>query len=310
MEYILILVVVMTIALGIGGPLGQYLKSFTGALLGPPDDAGKGGGYYSCLMMEGALPGSPTVENCGEDAQLALSELNKIKKGEGFTGGGGGGGLGGGGSFGGPNSQGSGPSSGDKGDGDSSDGSKSFREKHSSGSKKNNRSAFLSKNKYKGGSSSLSGEEAFIGEATFPSDGSKEGGSTSDKIKKRKKRDGRKLSSSEFKEEKNKTVKQNQTKGSTSDGVLGQQYYQQEEQEKEPRFKSSSVAKKSRSGAQEEESKGAAIKNEKVKDKADLEDEDKGLNFGGFLKYLIIAIMIIALIVVVFSQVMEYQNKD
>ena len=41
-----------------------------------------------------------------------------------------------------------------------------------------------------------------------------------------------------------------------------------------------------------------------------LEDEDEGINFRGFLKYFIIAALLVAVLMVIFSQVMEYQSRD
>ena len=74
MEYILLIVVVIAIALGIGGPLGKYLRDFSGALVGPE-------GYYACLTREGLLPGAPTSAPCGKYADLALGHLGGISTG-------------------------------------------------------------------------------------------------------------------------------------------------------------------------------------------------------------------------------------
>ena len=56
-EYFLLLVVVISLALSIGGPLGKRLKKFSGALVGPQ-------GYYACLTKEGLLPVSSSGNSC------------------------------------------------------------------------------------------------------------------------------------------------------------------------------------------------------------------------------------------------------
>ena len=50
-EYLLLIVVIIALALSIGRPLGDYLTSLSGAMLGPDDS------YYACLLEQAELPG-------------------------------------------------------------------------------------------------------------------------------------------------------------------------------------------------------------------------------------------------------------
>ncbi|MCY4320905.1 MAG: hypothetical protein OXC37_00650 [Bdellovibrionaceae bacterium] len=77
-EYLLLIVLVIAIATGIGGPLGLYLKRFSGALLGP-------NGYYACLTERGLLPGDPRASYCNRHTNLALNTISSISFGPGFS---------------------------------------------------------------------------------------------------------------------------------------------------------------------------------------------------------------------------------
>ena len=92
---------------------------------------------------------------------------------------------------------------------------------------------------------------------------------------------------------------------------LGDQIYGIEEaEESQPVFKAQDQSKKARAGIGSEGKNKTRIQERKPTGEVKLDDDNQGLAFGGFLKYLVIAVMIIAIIVIVFSQVMEYQSRD
>ena len=77
-EYLLLIMVIIAIALGIGGPLGRHLRDFSGAILGPS-------GYYACLTKKGLLPGDVSPGGgCGNYSDLALNYLGDISSGKAF----------------------------------------------------------------------------------------------------------------------------------------------------------------------------------------------------------------------------------
>ena len=94
------------------------------------------------------------------------------------------------------------------------------------------------------------------------------------------------------------------------EAYLGDQIYIIEEEEKATVFKAEGGDKNAAVSNEEEGKKAGLIADRRPDEDSDLDDKQKAMDFGGFLKYLLIAIMIIAIVVVIFSQVMEYQNRD
>ena len=292
-EYILLLVVVVTIALVIGGPLGRHLKNFSGAMIGP-------GGYYSCLTKQGLLPGANSASACGSSLAIGTLSLSTIE------GGGSGEGSGGG------------PGGGSSGK-DSSDGDNSLKEANSGDkkSKKRKSSRHRSRNRASLGSEG-GGGQGFLPnnaqrQATFLSD-SKDKNSKKNKQKKsnrhRAGEDG--LTGNQFKKAKNKQKRKRKVRISRGEAYLGDQIYFVEEEEKnsQPVFQVTEEGKKRNANLAEEKKKTSRIQNAKTTDEGQLKEENTGLNFNGFLKYLVIAIIIIVILMIVFSQIMEYQSKD
>ena len=298
-EYILLLVVVMLIAFGIGGPLGRHLKAFSGAMVGPE-------GYYACLTQEGLLPGDTSASNCAAHSNLALGHLGDISSGEAFnesTG------LGAGNNFSGNNS--------DKGnsnkDSVAEDSKKSKNKASSKHRAKNTGSSSGNENSGATGSGQASSgdflnrQDAFLASLNEIKDKKKR---TNKKKRFRRKSKGTSVEDP-FKNNKKTKTKSSRSRVSQGEGYLGDQnYFEPEEEEKQRVFKVTSENKKTNKGTNKEEKDKSRIQDRKPTGDGNLNDENRGMDFSGFLKYLIIAIMIIALVVVIFSQVMEYQNRD
>ena len=304
-EYILLIVIVVAIALAVKGPLGERLGEFSGKMVGED-------GYYACLMERGYLPEDPRASECGKYKLEAEGSL------QGGSGGSGGSGSGGGsGDSGGSRSFGnSGNSAGDSdsssredlsADGNSgSDGALGS----SSGSSYTPGSFRLGKKSGsgKGGSDSLTGggdAESFLANPSFGED----------------------LEGEEDDEGNSRSLAQNQSgnfdvnktgykssrfpaRGSGDTGYADTLY--DEDPSKKKTFKAEEIAESgggAGSGGQEESGKNKAIK-EGQKKAEESSDKPKRWNFLAFIKYFLIAGLIILLLAIVFSQVMEYQGRD
>ena len=337
-EYILLLVVVMAIALGIGGPLGRHLKNFSGAIVGPD-------GYYACLTKAGRLPGDPIASSCGSYSALSLTYLGRISSGEDFSRGGGpGGGYGPGGygPDGGYGPGGYGPDGGYGPGGYGPDGEYDTDGKYGSGGEYDTDGGYNSNGRQGDGSgrrgapsrhraggansdSSTVGSGFGSGGASSV-EGSLEGSDTfpvhfkgkNSKKKKRQKRHksyragGDELAGNLFGNKK-KGYKRAKSKVRVNRGgaYLGDQIYGlEEEEDNQPVFKAQDQSKKARTGMGKESKNKNRVQDRKPTNQTKLDDEDQGFKFSGFLKYLVIAVMIVAIIIVIFSQVMEYQSRD
>lgn len=294
-EYILLLVVVMAIAFGIGGPLGRHLKDFSGSLLGPQ-------GYYACLTKEGVLPkgvyGSSGTNPCGNYSALAGNHLKGVSSGGSFTTGSGRGSGG----FGGSSSSG-GTDEGDSESGNSKEGD-SFRHRINNGSG-DSRSSERSGSAGEDLNNSIGNQDSFLA-----------GGGRKKRIKrKRKKRlkisgDGSVGGSFKKKKGGDKRTK-SEIPVQYEEAYLGDGTYSDDTEDNQAVFKAFDQGKKAGAEAEAEEEKNTQlIPNRKLSKTSEIEDDNKGLNFSKFLKYLIIAIMIIVILVVIFSQIMEYQSRD
>ncbi|MDE0092278.1 MAG: hypothetical protein OXN83_03215 [Oligoflexia bacterium] len=111
---------------------------------------------------------------------------------------------------------------------------------------------------------------------------------------------------------KNQGYKRIRFRAKRAQGYLGEAYLsEQEQKEKEdkPVFKATQSSE-NRGAFGDETKKGEWVSDRKPA-KKNIEDEKiKNINFSAFLKYLVLAVLIIALVVVIFSQVMEYQSRD
>ena len=311
MEYILLLVVVMAIALGIGGPLGNHLKKFSGAMVGEK-------GYYACLTRCGVLPGpayKSQLKKCKDDCvnnpslSSAVASLERIGK----EGSGGPGGLNRGLGASGSNSAGAeGKAGSATGDGSNNQGKLNKTGQNRGASKRHRIKKSSSSGSGRGGSTAGSSDDSFAGLSSFPVNQSEGKKKAQKKRKKRKfKARGEDPVGSGFsgtKKKKRRTAAR--VRVIRGQGYLGEEvdYISEPEQRKEVFKVREEISKKATKT--EAEKKAKQIQSEKLKKTKALEDKDKGINFGGFMKYLIIAIMIIVVIVVIFSQVMEYQSKD
>ena len=318
-EYILLLVVVITIALGIGGPLGRHLRDFSGALLGP-------GGYYACLTEEGLLPGTSQCE------PKNIPNLNITIAGGGGPGSG---------SDDSRDSDGSGSSddSGDSdgsGSSDDSGGSDGFGSSDDSGGSDGSDSNASSSKGDSSGRNKSSRHKAGNGEGSSSGAGELSGQNSSEELserqsrfladsrdsrskkKGRKKRGKRKkrirageddLMGNQFKKNK-KGYKRTKSKMriNRTVGYLGEQM-DFEEEESPPIFKVEGQVK-TKGADKSEEKKGKLVKDQQTTSKTELKEDNRGINFSAFLKYIVIAIIIIAILIVIFSQIMEYQSRE
>ena len=329
-EYLLLIVVVIAIATGIGGPLGRHLAKFSGALLGPD-------GYYACLTEKGKLPGTP--ECSAEGLNLAFNSLNQVSSGDGFSAGGSGNNNSnnnnnnsnnnnsnndGNDSNDGSNKDGSDSSTGN----DSQDGGKSFKSSSSKGKNKKNKrhkaessSSEDSANSDSASSGSLAGSSA--GDSSdSPSSFSDFSSGFSSKNKRKKRRRGRgSVQGRSSRAEKggegafsgdDQGYKRARFRAEQAEGYLGETYAQEIEQEKQekPVFKAAQAEGPASRTAGSDSKKAGMIADRKPDKKTVEDDKVKSMNFSGFLKYLMIAILVIVVIIVIFSQVMEYQSRD
>ena len=328
-EYLLLIVVVIAIATGIGGPLGRHLSDFVGALLGPD-------GYYACLTEKGKLPGTP--ECSGEGINLAFNSLDQISSGEdgkesssgnnNKTGNNKSGNSNNNNKSGNDNNnkegdlneEGTGSSAGN----DSQDGGKSFK---SGRSKEKNKNTSRHKAGASSGNSSLGSEGNLADSSSGDSSDSPSSFSafpasdfSSKKIKRKKRKRGGSAHGRGSKEESgegqfnggDQGYKRIRVRAGSAQGYLGAAYGQEEEQKKQgkPVFKMAQAEGTATRASEADPKKAKMISNRKP-DKKTLEDDKiKGMNFSGFLKYLVIAILLIVVIIVIFSQVMEYQSRD
>ena len=303
-EYILLIVIVVAIALAVKGPLGERLGEFSGKMVGED-------GYYACLMERGYLPEDPRASECGK---YKLEAEGSLQGGSGGSGGGSGGG--------GPSSGGSGGSRSFGGSGNSAGDSDSSSEEalsasgdsvadgdlvSSSGGSYTPGFFRLGKKSGSGGSDSLTGGDAksFLANPSFREE----------------------LEGEEDDEGNSRSLAQNQSgnfdvnktgykpsrfpaRGSRDTGYAGTLY--DEDPSKKKTFKAEEIAESGAgagSGGQEESSKSKAIKEEQKKAE-ESSDKPKRWNFLAFIKYFLIAGLIILLLAIVFSQVMEYQGRD
>lgn len=307
MEYILLLVLVISIALSIGGPLGNYLKGFSGALIGPKRSDGRLS-YYGCLTKAGRLPGDPEAIHCGADLNQTIGGLPPISGSVGPGVGPGGPGIG----------PGIGPGDDSEGDSEGTDSSVSGADKKNSRNKKSSRHKAGKNTSSAAGTGTGSGqslsEDNFEGQSTFPvnlKNNKKKSKSRKKKRKKRAKRGGKGLEGDQLETKKKSKKKSSRMRASTGEGYLGEQIiFLEEEEENKPVFKAKDQDGVGSAGVSEEQKNKKLVQEKKKSGDIELEDEDQGIDFSGFLKYFVIVALLIAVIMIVFSQIMEYQSRD
>ncbi len=279
-EYILLLVIVIFLARFILTPLGEGLRRFSGALVGP-------GGYYSCLMENGLLPRLDAIEggvNCKSKkaeavafAQAKIASIeenlanqerrsNRIKN------------------------------------------AKAARDREREASDKNSKNG-KRRNK-KNSSTSQAG-----------SSGQQIGGDLSSNSHRKKRRKRKKrtkignLGGTGFKPDKFETPQKQKTSKRKSrvrfndDGFLGAIYIDEEEKRKRNSLTAASSGERNK-GVEKEATRKRLIAHTKREPSELKEKVDTSFKLGGFLKYFFIGAMIVAILLVVFSQVMEFQNRD
>ena len=336
-EYLLLIVVVIALALSIGKPLGDYLIGFSSSMLGPEDS------YYACLTELAKLPGDPV--SCGDERSLLLSSAGDLKipsTTPGGGGGSGGGGVSGGGDgFGGGDGSGGGDDSGGEdsdgddsrdGDADSDSDSNRDRDGRGRGSRQRgkdsagDRKSLPKTYRVDSGSDSLSGgadsslirdqnQSEFLASLPSSSNLDEEDDDEDSRGSIRRRGRGKKNRGfgSKFDDSDQKGYKQSRFRGNSefAVGYLGERFVEEEEKESPKVFKSDAIASLS---------SGAGIKGEDQKSANDggggsnggppPDVKPKKINLMQFIRYLVLAILIILVLAFLFSQTMEYQSRD
>ena len=292
-EYILILVVVIALFTLIGGPLMQNLTSWGFKLVGP-------GGYYSCLMENGLLPGFKYTEEggsvgCSSHKVEALGSITN--EGEGILGG-----------EGADKFQTARENTKEGGKGANGKGAKDgkgAKKKKSYKKKKPKRTKTSTLGSGNGGSSrGRKGPRAYAGRFKKTSRGtsSSQAGSESSSFEDSEEDDAETYSTG--KKRTSRTKKKKRKTRRKRNGYLG--FELPEEEQRPPSFKERFSNKKK--GANR--ARNSRIQTKKRVERKIQSEEDVSFQFGDFLKYIFIAALIIILLVVGGSQILELKNKD
>ena len=305
MEYLLLAVVIIIIGKVIVSPMGEKLQEWATKMLGP-------NGYYACLMEYGLIPGKKWESlgiECGAYKVAAVGDLESIGEGSEFASGvGSGSGSGGDSSSGGDDSSeegGDSSSSDDKGS-DSND-DKRKKRKPSSGTGDGSGDSF---------SEGSDGEGSRANEARFPTlkSGNKNRGSSSPARRKAKRK---RPKTGEMKDVK---LKADQDSSDASgeeewnEGYLGRMIIEDEDEEREkppPIFQAQAAGAKTggESSASQKKKDRLQVKRPEGGESGEIGDV-KPLTFGAYMKWLFIAVFLIAVILVIGSQILEFQNAD
>jgi len=310
-EYLLLIAVVIFLAVSIGRPLGDYLTGLSGAMLGPDDS------YYACLMEKAELPGN-SVSCQAELDKATTTPLNL--PGTGGSGAKAPGGSRSGDSDGSGNNRGGG--SDEKvggGDSDSGAGEESG-DRNGGRDSVADRAALSSKHRtgsnVRGGSSAGSDRDQTQAEfvAFRPSSSSTEeeeeeevGSGRRGLRRKRKRGSGPKFGSE------HEGYKQNLNRNRSEFAVayLGERFVEEEEKESKKVFKSLATASSFAGPRPRGEDPKSTAPGEALPDRAPSEKpEVKQMNLMGFIRYIVLAVLIILVLAFVFSQAMEYQSRD
>ena len=98
-----------------------------------------------------------------------------------------------------------------------------------------------------------------------------------------------------------------------SRGILGQRFLQEERQEERPPsfvLAEGSITGKTHSSGGESQGKGLKLKTGEKNSSGKVDDSMEPTDYGKFLKYLFFVAIIIAVIVLIGSQIVEFQNAD
>ena len=299
-EYLLITILVVSLAAVIGGPLGAYLKNFSGGLIGPT-------GYYACLTEKGLLPEPSSSNLCSASlTNLSFTAVNRPI-------------------FGGTPRSGGAPGSGEDSPGKGSSGENgNVNDSSKNNSRAGSRGSRFSR--YRSGSSGRGsnnrygtlgpGGEGVLQEGSQADSRSrfniKKSQSRKDKNKKRSRIAKSSLAGSSFKKNNKgyKKIKIEDEELIEEGGYLGTKIIFEKNTEKQKAFKMKASEIQKKSSINEEGKSPQIIKDQLKKKSLQIDSEDKGFDFGNFLKYLFIAILILTILLVAFFQFMEYQNQE
>ena len=306
-EYLLLAVIIIIIGKVIVSPMGKSLQEWATKMLGPK-------GYYACLLEHGLIPGGRWEDSgidCSPHKSVAFSELKNIED------------SGGGSLSGGSSSSGSSSSGGDGSSGGNSSGGGS--DSGEGGDSKNKKSG-----RKKRGPSSNSGDGS--GDSFTEGSGSEDPNkANSDRFsalksgKKNKssgKKSRRRARKKKPKKAGAKDVKIKSARDSSEDGeggigvgYLGERFsieYEDEEADKPPPvFQAQGSISKTgeETSASQKKKNRMQITGQAGGNKGNVTDLTP-MTFGNYMKWLIIAILVIAVVLVIGSQILEFQNAD
>lgn len=325
-EYLLLAVIVILIARVILTPLGQALGTYSTYFMGPHNDDNNSIGFYGCMMENGLLPLWSVVSekgveqiNCGRSKAIAIAGLKDLSTNidDNFkklpTDSGSGGSPGSENSS--NNSSNNSSEDGSSGDG-SSDDSNGSNDGSKNGSKTSSNSS-KNKNNRSGNNSSSSGISSDGGHVGDTQTGNpslirlskNKKGKKGKKRKKGKRKGFGRGGGDEYEMAKQNKSKKGTIKVERGVGYLGDRYEQeQEEQDRPAIFEASGTSKKNSMGDAKRKGASIIVSNKEGK-QLEIKD-DSPFNFSQFLKYLIIAAIIVAILTVVFSQAMEFQSRE
>ena len=301
-EYLLLAVVVITIGKAVVSPMGKNLQEWASKMLGP-------NGYYACLMEHGLIPGKAWKEHgidCKAHKVSARGDLKNI---------GGGGGSGGG----------SGGSSSTDGGGDDSAGSdgasgedEGEKDSEKKGRKKRGPSASdTGDGSGSEGFSEGSGDEGAVGDSSrfpFAKAGKKSQKTRMSARRKARKKARKKGGMKDVKLKEAADSRSGGPEGETGRGYLGRLPADFEEDESDgppPIFQSQAGAGKKQGdeGASMKKKNRMQVKTLPSGKQGEIGDLEP-ISFGKYMKWLLIAVMLIAVILVIGSQILEFQNAD
>ena len=301
-EYLLLTVVIITIGKVIVSPMGKSLQEWATKMLGP-------GGYYACMLEHGLIPGKQWTNSgisCGAYKVAALDDLGNLS-------GGGGGSLSGGSS-----SSDSGSSGGDGSSGGESDSGEDSGSKDKKGGRKkrgpSSNSGDGSGDSFTEGSGSEDPNQA--NSDKFPGlKSGKKNKNSRNKAKRRARKKRPKRGGLKDVKIKSDGDSSGDGEGEMGVGYLGERFsieYEDEEADKPPPVfqAQGSVSKtgEETSAAQKKKNRMQAKKLGEGKG-GDIKDLEP-LSFGNYMKWLFIALLVITVVLVIGSQLLEFQNAD
>ena len=304
-EYLLLAVVIIVIGKVVVSPMGKTLQAWATKMLGPK-------GYYACLMEYGQIPGKKGKKleslgiECGAHKVAALGDLKSLEGGSGLTTGGGSSS----GSSGGGSSSGGGDSSEEGGSGEESSDSKDKRDRKKRKPSSSN-------------SGDGSGDSFTEGSGTDPAhsnrfpalkSGNKSTNSGKQARRKRRKKRPKRSGPKDVTLKADTNSSDDGGSWETGEGYLGRISIEFEDEEGDkppPVFEAQGSASQAGTETPAAQKKKNRVQTNRLGDGRGGNITDmKPLSLGGYMKWLFIAVLLIAVVLVIGSQILEFQNAD